>query len=344
MHFMKKIVPAAIALAFAGAANAQVAVYGLIDMSYGKNEIVDGPTVKNDFHSGGDDGQSQGNSTTRLGVKGSFDTGTAYKANFKFETNGITSDGSVNASSPPGNNFFNRQAWLGFSHAKYGEVRLGRQDSVPFQVMGAFDFNGQSNGVTSAYSGVGVWATDRQSRSLQYISPNLSGFKVHVGFQPEGEQANIGNETVVSGAVTYTLGDLMIGAAHESKRTTLGDDFNSLAASYDFKVVKVMAGYTDGQTSFAGIYDPAVLNLLPANAVTPKGYTLGVVAPVAGFSIGGHYADDTENNISMLELFANREIFKNTYGYVETGRLKLDNAAPANQKRTSFAAGVIYVF
>jgi predicted porin len=346
MKLTMKLVPAAIALAFAGAAQAQVAVYGLIDMSYGKNEIVDGPNVKGDFHSGGDDGQSQGNSTTRIGVKGSLDAGSGYKANFKFETNGITSDGSVNDGNgnAAGNGFFNRQAWLGFSHAQYGEVRLGRQDSLPFQVMGQFDFNGQSNGVTSGYSGVAVWATDRQSRSLQYISPAMAGFKVQLGYVPEGEQANVGNESVVSGAVTYTLGDLMLGAAYESERVTNGEDFNSVAASYDFKVVKVMAGYTDGATAFSGIYDPGVLGLLPAPSVTPKGYTVGAVAPVAGFSIGTHYAKDTENEVSMIELFANREILKNTYGYAEYGRLKLDKAIPANQERDSFAVGVIYVF
>ena len=328
MHFMKKIVPAAIALAFAGAAQAQVAIYGLVDMSVGKNEIVDGKTAKTDIHSGGDDGQSQGNSTTRIGVKGSFDVDKDVKANFKFETNGITSNGEVN-----GPAFFNRQAWLGFSHAKMGEVRVGRQDSIPFQVMGQFDFNGQSNGATSAYSNVGVWATGRQSRSLQYISPEMSGFKAHLGYVPRGDNleggaasANTGDDNtrgVASAAVTYSgIKNLVIGASHEGKKTVVGEDFNSVAATYDFGFLKAMAGYTD-----AGL-----------NATGP---TLGVTAPVAGFTMGAHVAQNKDTKAKALELFINREIFKNTYAYAEA--LRLDNKAPAVDLN-SYAVGVIFVF
>ncbi|HEY5763754.1 MAG TPA: porin [Rhodocyclaceae bacterium] len=326
MNFMKKIVPAAIALAFAGAAQAQVSIYGLIDMSVGKNEVVDGKTAKTDIHSGGDDSQSQGNSTTRIGVKGSFDVDKDVKAHFKFETNGITSNGAVN-----GPAFFNRQAWLGFSHTKMGEIRVGRQDSIPFQVMGAFDFNGQSNGATSAYSGVGVWATDRQSRSVQYISPEMSGFKAQVGYVPRGDNTDLRDAStyddntrgVASAAVTYSgIKNLVIGASHEGKKTLNGEDFNSVAASYDFGFLKAMAGYTD-----AGL-----------NATGP---TLGVTAPVAGFTMGAHVAQNKDTKAKALELFINREIFKNTYAYAEA--LRLDNKAPAVDLN-SYAVGVIFVF
>ena len=110
----KSLVFAAVAL-LAGAAQAQVAVYGLIDMSYGKSVVSDNLGQKADFHSGGDNGSGEGNSTTRLGVKGSTDVGSGLKANFKLETGGITSDGEVQ----PGGAFFNRQAWAGLSGAPW---------------------------------------------------------------------------------------------------------------------------------------------------------------------------------------------------------------------------------
>ena len=328
MKLIKKILPAAIAIGFAGAAQAQVSVYGLIDMSYGKNEFQFVEDTKADFHSGGDKGSSEGNSTTRFGIKGSTDVGSGVKANFRLESNGITSDGSVNdADSNPanGNSFFNRQAWLGFSGG-FGEVRLGRQDSIPFQVMGQFDFNGQSNGVTTAYSGVSVWATGRQSRSLQYISPDMGGFKAHAGFVPKADR----QEGVYSAALNYTAGAFVAGASFESKRTTAGENFASVAASYDFGAVKVMAGYTDGP----GLY---------TDRAHTKGPTVGVVAPIAGFSVGGNYARDTENdNRALLELFVNKEIFKSTYGYVEAGRVSSDD--PTWDGTKSASVGVIYVF
>lgn len=330
MNAIKKIIPAAIALALAGAAQAQVSVYGLIDMSYGKNEFLGEEKAK--LHSGGDgggNGGDYGNSTTRFGIKGSTDVGSGVKANFNFQSAGIDSNGGQGSSAY----LFGRQMWLGFS-GNLGEVRIGRQDSVPFQMMGDFDFNGQSNGVTSAYSGVGVWATGRQSRSIQYMSPTMSGFSAHVGVQVNGKDDpedtstfnGTGQKDTGSIALKYANGPLLIGAAYEGKRTTAptADDFSSVAASYDFKVVKVMAGYTDA-------------------GAAAKGPTVGVIAPVAGFSVGAHYAKNTEGTKdAVLELFVNKEVFKNTYGYLEGARMTSDNIAKDGDQSAS--VGVIYVF
>ena len=319
MKMIKKLIPAAILLATAGAAQAQVTVYGLVDMSYGKNEVV-GDT-KADFHSGGDSGSSQGNSTTRVGIKGSTDVAPGIKGNFNFETGGITSDGDVQ----PGGNFFNRQAWAGFS-GSFGEVRLGRQDSVPFQMMAGYDLNGASNGVSAlAYSGVAPFATDRQSRSLQYISPEMGGIKAQFGFVPEGNVA--GAKATFSAAVNYTAGAFSTGVTAESKRTDGGEGFTAVAASYDFKVAKVMGSYSDGGWGSA------------AN----KGYGFGVSAPVAGFTVGMHYAKNNGAKTAegtATEFFVNREIYKNTYAYAEVGNLDPDAGTSAN----SYAVGVIYVF
>jgi predicted porin len=355
MQALKKAIPAALVLAFAGAAQAQVSVYGLIDMSYGKNEFIG--DEKAGLHSGGDDGSSQGNSTTRFGIKGSTDVGSGMKVNFKMESAGITSNGEVGTTSTSTNTFdvndlgtpatrigtvdvdsnsgqpfFNRQMWLGLSGG-FGEVRVGRQDSVPFQVMGNFDFNGQSNGVTSGYSGVAVWGTGRQSRSIQYISPAMSGVTVHLGYVPEDTDKTNTDKATASGAVLYTAGALQLGASFEGKRVEKGRDFFSLAGSYDFKAVKVMAGYMSMSEDERGA--------TPTEKIT--GPVLGVVAPVAGFSVGAHYAKDTKNSKdAVVELFVNKEVFKNTYGYAEFGKMSSDAAAKDGDQ--SFSVGVIYVF
>lgn len=316
MKAIKKALPVAIIAAFAGAAHAQVSVYGLVDMSYGKNEFLGGEQ-KATIHSGGDDGSSQGNSTTRFGIKGSTDIAPGIKGNVRLESNGITSDGVVNG------NFFNRQAWIGAS-GNLGEVRIGRQDSIPFQVMGNFDFNGQSNGVTSAYSGIGVWNTGRQSRSVQYISPEMAGVKVHVGHAARNDDHNDTDKPTNSIAATYGMGGLLVGASYESERTVGGEEFSSVAASYDFKIVKLMAGYTD-------------------NGPTVKGPSVGIVAPIAGFSVGAHYAkNDKGTKDAVTEVFVNKEVFKNTYGYAEFAKMSSDDAT--KDKNTSYSVGVIYVF
>jgi predicted porin len=327
----KSLITAAVLTAFAGAASAQVTLYGLIDASYGKSLLGDVfLDQKADFHSGGDNGNSEGNSTTRVGIKGSTDVGGGLKANFRFESNGITSDGDVN--SPK----IGRQAWLGFSGG-FGEVRLGRQDSVSFQTMIDFDFNGASNGVSAGgYASVGPWLPGRQSRSLQYISPSISGATVQLGFQPEGN-GGPGAKNVFSAGAKFGAGPLLLGASVQTKATETGKNFYSVAGSYDLGVVKGSLSYADG-----GKF---------AEGGSGKGIVAGLVAPVAGFNVGGHYAinNDDALKIKSLELFVNREIFKNTIAYVELGDWKTDLAvnplaATGKTSGTGFAVGVIYVF
>jgi predicted porin len=329
MKLMTKLLPVAMLVGAMGTAQAQVAVYGVIDVSYGKNDNIKFGE-KADFHSGGDDFSSQGNSTTRVGVKGSMDVASGIKANFKLETAGITSDGKVGDAGnirdmdgvKPGDQpFFNRQAWFGFSGG-FGEVRLGKQDSVPFQAMVDFDFNGASNAATAfGNSGVAAWGTGRQSRSLQYISPVMGGLKLQVGFVPEGNVA--GDKSTFSAALNYNAGDFAAGVTSESKRTEGASSFTAFAASYDFKVAKVMASYTDGGTG-------------------AKGTGLGVVAPVAGFNIGMNYGKNSDTKADATEFFINREVYKNTFVYVDYGNF--DRKTMVNPKGKAYAMGVIYAF
>ena len=333
----KALIPAAALLAASGMAQAQVSVYGLVDASYGKSLFTSVFTnEKADFHSGGDNGNSEGNSTTRIGLKGSTDLGSGIKANFRFESNGITSDGDVN------NPTLGRQAWLGFS-GSFGEVRLGRQDSVSFQTMIDYDFNGASNGVSAlGYSFVGPWLPGRQSRSLQYISPNFGGVTAQVGFVPEGNRGAPGNaaKNVFSLGVKYTGGPISGAVSAQTKDLENSKGFWSLGGSYDLGVVKLSAGYADG-----GKF---------AEGGTGKGPSLGVVAPVQGFNIGAHVGRNTDDNmkITSVELFVNREIFKNTIAYAEfgdwksdaTGAASLRTVTGAKDKGRGAAVGVIYVF
>lgn len=310
MNPMKKsLVFAAVAL-LAGAAQAQVSVYGLLDASYGKSIALDAAGKKADFNSGGD---GEGNSVSRFGIKGSTDVGSGLKANFKLESGGITSDGNIAGA------VFGRQAWLGLSGA-FGEVRLGRQDSVPFQVMAGYDFNGVSNGVSAmGYANAATWGRDRQSRSLQYLSPNFGGVTLQAGFVPEGN--TVGGKNTFSLGATFATGPVSVSAAYESKRVDGGSDFASVSASYDLGVVKLAAGYADGGDN-------------------AKGVNLAVVAPIAGFNVGAILARNSDTKGKAVELFVNKEVLKNTYAYFEAGRADKKTGLDA----TGYALGVIYTF
>lgn len=309
----KTLIASALIIGFAGAAQAQMSIYGLLDVSYGKSIGADAAGQDSDFHSGGDNGSGEGNSISRFGIKGSTDVGSGIKANFKLESNGITSDGNI--PSPT----FARQAWLGLS-GSFGEVRLGRQDSVPFQVMAGYDFNGVSNGVSSGgYSATATWLPGRQSRSLQYISPAMGGVTVQLGFVPEGNVA--GAKNTFSAGVTYAAGPLSVSAAMETKRANGADNFVSVAGSYDFGLAKVMLGYADGGKNVTGV-------------------TTGFVAPVAGWNVGALMGKNSDTKGLAYEVFVNKEVLKNTTVYAQFG--KADKKTGVNG--TGYALGLIYVF
>lgn len=318
---MKKLLPLAVLLAAMGTAHAELAVYGLVDISYGKNIADDAANNGARIHSGGDDDATQGNSTTRVGLKGSTDIGSGLKANFKLETGGIDRDLRIGKENKA---FFHRQAWAGLSGG-FGEVRFGRQDSVPFQMMGAYDFNGQANAASALLnSGVAAWGRGRQTQSLQYISPSMNGVTAQVGFA--GKEDGVTNaKAATSAGLTYAAGKFSVSVVGETERANGGENFMGVSGSYDFGVVKVMASYADGVYGTQG-----------------RGTGLGFVAPVAGFNVGMMYGKDDDTNAAATELFINREIFKNTYAYADFARV--NQTSHLSAKGNAYALGVIYVF
>jgi predicted porin len=342
---MKKvIVPTALLLGMVGAAQAQVTLYGLLDGSYGKSIFADVYEQREDFHFGGDNGSSEGNSTSRFGLKGSTDVGAGVKANFKLESGGIDSDGEVNDNGA----FFNRQAWFGLS-GSFGEFRLGRQDNLAFQTAVDYDFNGASNGVSSwGYTNTAVWnGNGRQSRQLSYYTPTFGGFKGAVAFVPNGngDSADGANKETYSGALTYATGPLSVTANYETERNgETGHDFASIVGSFDFGFAKVSLGYADGGTGY-------------------EGFNTGLVAPVAGFNVGFLAAYNTDTDGYGVEVFGNKEIYKNVIAYAEAGFVSAKApinqgarntsgtaayfpafATPKNDSSAGFALGLIYLF
>jgi len=312
------LVAGAVAAMASASAMAQTSVYGVIDLGYGVNEGATGKGSKADFHSGGDSDSSELNSTTRVGVKGSYDLGSGIKGNFKFETAGITSDGKVG--SVDGTRFFNRQAWAGLSGG-FGEVRLGRMDSISFQTMIDFDFNGASNS-TMATGNVGVQPMNfvRPSKTLQYIAPAMGGVQFRAGVQLKGNVPAPAKDNFGFG-VNYTAGALSLGAAYETKRTTGGSDFTTLGAVYNFGAFKLGATYADGGKNATG-------------------YGLSAETKVNGIALGVQYANNTDTKKSATELYANKELMKNLYGYVQYGSWK----NTSNQSLQSYGVGAIFVF
>ena len=332
---MKKAwIPAAVLLSLAGTAHAEYSIYGLIDASVGRSIgddqtlMPDGVTPKAkanvNFHSGGDNGSGEGNSVTRVGLKGSNDVGPGIKANFRFETGGISSDGKVNGDGT----FFARAAWVGLSGG-FGEFRFGRQDSVPFQTFFGLDYNGASDGISSAqYSNAGRWLLlGRQSRSLQYLTPALGPVKGQLGLQLK-DSTITGSKDVASGGATFAASGVTVAAAFQTKAVEGGNDYYGVAAEYDFGMAKVTLGYHDQKTD-------------------GKGFTAGTNFSFGNLNVGGVYYKETNlTKGQAFELYVNKEVLKSTYAYAEVGVADKNANGPSDGygKGTGFAVGLIYTF
>ena len=318
---MKKVIAIAALLGLAGAAQAQVTVYGLIDVSYGTNKAVadGGSNAYDAIHFGNG---VQGNSTTQIGFKGSTDVGGGMKANFQLE--GAMARPTIG---------FNRQLWAGLSGG-FGEVRAGAQDSVLFQSLAGFDDNGAANDTfTGNFNGVPI-AGRFTTQLAQYISPSFSGLTVRAGFTPEGNfkdktdaattLATKDNKAIVALAANYSVGPFSAAVAYESKGNSDGKDLIVAAGSYDLGVVKLNAIYADG-----GQHE--------------KGFKAGFSGPVAGASVGAAYSQNTDTKNSGLEFFANKAVLKNTYAYVDVGTFHQDSGVGSGDKQI-YSVGMMFVF
>ena len=220
---MKKLIPAVLLLTAVGAANAQLSIYGLIDLSYGQNIFDDINGTKANFHSGGDDFSTQGNSTTRVGLKGSAEVGAGVKANFQLETAGITSDGRGRQRRPA--LLQSPDVGRPVECLRRGSPRPpglgGLADDEPVRLQRRVQL-----GVGARPTPWSLRTCPRQSRSLQYISPDFSGFKAQVGFTPEGDPGTKANYSL---SLNYNAGPFAIGATTESKRFEITRNFNAVA-------------------------------------------------------------------------------------------------------------------
>jgi GBP family porin len=269
---MKKTLLAAALLAgFAGAASAQssVTLYGLLDggLRYNKVSIDNGSGASN---FGLAYGQQSGN---RFGLRGVEAIGGGNRVSFQLESGFEFGNGTLQQSS----RIFGRQAWLGIDNNSWGYVRIGRQTNFATEYVGIpVDPFGTGFGQLNMGTAFGVANTDRISNAIKYQSPNMSGFQAGIGYSFStgntsvyGPDANGNGKTGTSGTgyafatnnntrqltlgAKYANGPVYVAASYDKIYAAEGTTSRNasisswnIAGTYDFKVVKLAAGY--GQT------------------------------------------------------------------------------------------------
>jgi GBP family porin len=293
-----------------------VTLYGILDGGLRYNKVsVDNGSGASNF--GLAYGQQSGN---RFGLRGVEDIGGGNRVTFQLESGFDLGNGTLGQSG----RMFGRQAWVGVENNTWGYVRVGRQTNFATEYVGIpVDPFATGFGQLNMGTAFGVVNTDRISNAIKYQTPNMSGFQAGIGYSfATGSSAFYspganGNDQVgVSGTgynfatndntrqltlgAKYANGPVYVAASYDklyADQGGTGRDASisswNLAGTYDFKVVKVAAGY--GQTR-----DGAVLgqgtgvtgassittrlggsgDLIFAPAVGTNSYIIGATVPV----------------------------------------------------------------
>jgi len=254
---MKKTLLAAALLAgFAGAASAQssVTLYGVVDGGL-RYQQVSRNNLDGTNNMGVAYGQQSGN---RFGMRGVESLGNGNNAIFAIEAGFDLGNGM----GQQGGRLFGRQSWMGVENNAWGQVRLGRMINLTTEyLVNAVDPFGAGFGQLNMGNAFTSGNTLRLDNVLMYKTPTLSGFQAGLGYSfATGLTSNGGttgygfatnnNSRQVTVGVKYANGPIYAAASYEKAyaadtTTQNGNSINSanIAGSYDFKVVKLAAGF-----------------------------------------------------------------------------------------------------
>jgi predicted porin len=313
----------AVAVLACGGAAAQaqtVNVYGLFDLSAGRNQDPGQPAAW-----GVDSGKM---TTSNFGLRGTEDLGDGLKAQFVLEAFLRADTGAQGRFN--GDGFWSRNAFVALE-SPYGTLQVGRLTTGLFVQTLSHNAFGDSFGfsapirhwfASSTLTGDSGW-----SDSLRYITPRVGGLSaaVHAALGEGNGGRNLGAN------LQYGQGALSAGLAWQrvEKGSTVGDTTGwQLAASYDLKVVKLMGQY--------GVVEQD--NVALANRWRLAG--LGLTAPVGPLGVlraqWGQIDPRTGAERRTLTLGYSYNMSKRTELYGAWMKDRLDNVGTG----TSYAVGV----
>jgi len=249
---------AAVLVTLSGAAAAQsnVTVFGLLDITAGR--FTGAPTGVNAQDEATFRVSSGGMSTSHFGLRGSEDLGGGLLASFELATFIRNDTGAagrsdsipapVNVAADP---FWSRAAWVGVGSSTLGRVRVGNATTLMFlnsilsNAFGDSTVFSPINLVT--FIGAPLSGGTGWTNSIVYDSPNLSGLSLHaqhaLGERPGGHNTGL--------RAAYARGPWAASLAWQNVEKdpqtfadgTSPNDTRSwqLAASFDFQVVKLFA-------------------------------------------------------------------------------------------------------
>jgi predicted porin len=302
IYRMKKSLFAIAAVtAFAGAAQAQssVTVYGIMDMGVagGNSRSATTSGVTNNTGLGV---AANGQSTSRLGFRGTEDLGGGMSAFFTFETGLLPNSNTAGQLST----FNARQAFVGLAQKGIGRVALGTQQTIVHNVVGRTTAGQQNNVVGDLIypvNGTGPQATVstaygltsgqsyavRVQNAVTFATENLSGFQANVMVVGSGSNTNqgAGSTTTATGGQATNSG-YGLGVNYSLKQLFLTANYQS----FTNKTTATTNPGTSPTTAPAnfGLFSPAQaatngLNVVDNTMYFAGSYNFGILQAFAGY-------------------------------------------------------------
>ncbi|WP_119289774.1 porin [Azohydromonas sediminis] len=377
---MKKSLIALAAALVAGGAFAQssVTLYGVVDIGYGGKSWKD-DTVGDSKTLGIQDGAIAG---SRFGFRGTEDLGGGLKASFVIEqgfsptsqqltnqrtsTSGHQIDTNLNWSlTGRSSTSLNRQSFVALSGG-FGEVRLGYQYTVGYEMSTLAGYNIGSEGVhgadTSRTYGLAAIGGGR-ANGISYISPKIAGgLTLRLQYGAGANQNEYGSdlegykdEKRFGVMAQWASGPLSVGVGYTQYKTDTeaGTAATPIFATADTsptaKLTQIGASYDFGIARVAGTYNMGE----DASDNDLKAWQVGVRVPFGAAAVLATYGQgNTENTAgtkisdhTQWQLGATYSLSKRTTAYVYYGVTEDDGTnTSAIDKKTNWIAGVIHTF
>jgi predicted porin len=336
--FTKKIVAGAALLALAAAAQAQVKVYGSLDLSVGSYKAAGGKSTTQ---------VSSGNMMTSfIGFSGSEDLGGGLKAEFALESFIAPDTGSASSVYNMAGGFWGRGSFVALTGG-FGKVALGQYDNALFTYGYTYNPFGSSMmfsptmrhyyalGLGNANSGNALAFDTGWVNSITYESPVFAGFQATAQFSPK--ESGTSNSSTVG--VSYNAGPLSAALAYTdagngspASAYLAEQQIVALGASYDFGVVKAFGQYTKVDNGDNGAADEDLYQVGVSIPVTEKGTVLA--------SWGQDKVKNNGGKDTIFSLGYDHYISKRTDVYAVISNEKATGLKSGN----TFAVGIKHAF
>ncbi|HEV3106513.1 MAG TPA: porin [Trinickia sp.] len=225
-----------VTVAAAGAAHAEsnVTLYGVLDS---------GILYKTQSAPGGSAWQlaTGAESTNRWGIQGAEDLGGGLQATFALESGFRISNGTfINGGQPAtaGTVLFDRGATVGLKSQQFGALLVGKNRSpfyttlVDIDVTGYSNFGSLNNIIYQNLSGFTGWQYQWVDNSVMYQMPEIYGLRGSAMYSFGGVAGNFQAKRVVSAALSWRVGDLLVGGAYFSGNDPTGATDKTAGQAY----------------------------------------------------------------------------------------------------------------